>query len=457
MPVGQQSRIGPVTFGPYYPENLPFGIGQGYEWARDNWNTPAMQGVRHPWPVYKPGTTETTPFGDIWNGTGKMMGEGIAAIPAATWEGTKALGNFFGIGPGPLPEGNPPVPEVMLPPDPPTAPGVNPMEALFKGLAGTPTNISGGRVPQAGDYSRARTALEAAKPTELSGPDYTASRAFMEQTAPDMSDFISDDDKLMFVLNGLSKAGLGVADSDDLGEILFALGMGSLGGMGQHRAAMREDQSRLRGEMRDYNRGMAGFEGSAAEAAARTAEGNADRNQRYNTGLADFEAGVARDKNDQAWKMFELSQPKISGNHMITSKVGEDGNLNYSMTPLADPNMAMRMNLMLAGGGAPVNVAEAILGGQQIMGADPEVLGQMRAGLLQKYQELLADERIQETIMNMSGGGQIDIKHPDVERLLMMEMDSLIQQNDPQAYMSILNSLQQQQMMRGLAGSIPKW
>lgn len=458
MPVGRETQIGPIKFGPYYPENLPFGIGQGYEWARDNWETPAMRGVRHPWPLYRPGTTEATPFGDAWNGVGDMMGQGLVAAPTALWEGTKALGNVFGIGPAPAPEGDVgPGGEQEFVYRGEPAPALNPFETLLKGLGGQGKDFAGGRAPGSANYSRARAALEGAKPQTLSGPDYTSARSFMEQTAPDMTDLISEDDKMMFILNGLSKAGLGVANSDDLGEILFALGMGSLGGLGQHKAAMKDDQTRLRGEMREYNRGMAGFEGTAAEAAARTQEGNADRTQRYQTALADFESGVAANQNERDWKMFDLRQPKISGNHMITSRVGDKGDITYSTTPLGDPNLATRMSLMLAAGGPPVSVSEAILGGQQIMGADPETLAQMRQGLLTQYHALLADPQTQELIQNMSGSGMIDVKSPEITNQLMMQLDNLIQQNDPEAYMSILSALQTQQMYRGLAGSMPKW
>lgn len=453
MPVGNQYQVGPVKVGPFYPENLPFGIGQAFAGAKDNsWTTQdltdsaALQGLMHPWPLYRPGTTEQTPFGEHWNAAGEAM-----AVPLQSlWEGTKQLGNYFGVGGGQAPMEAPPA----APPASTPAPVSDPMTAsLMEALSGgRTTTMKGGKVPGPTDYSGVLQALDAARPGELAGPDFTTARDLYSSATPTKDNLISDQDKMAYILNGLSQAGLGVADSDDLGEILFALGMGSLGGWGQHKAAMKGDERIFEEQMREFNLQRAGFEGDAALQAARTAEGNEDRRQRYELGRAETQAGIARDQSDYSRMMFDLTSPKVTGDRMISSKVGEDGNVEYSITPLGDPDLLQKMQFMSLAGGPNVNVASSIIGGQLPPGVDPEMASQMRSSLMQKYQELLSSEEVQDALMNMSLGGQIDIKGPEATLYVMQLLDSQIQQNDPQAYYEMLNGLQMQQMFRGLAG-----
>lgn len=454
MPIGQEYKFGPVRVGPFYNENLPFGLGPGSEWLKNNvsMDSPAVQGAMHPWPWYMPGTDKRTPFGDAWGQVGEAMG----TVPAALWEGTKQLGNFFGVGPGPLPEGNPPVPEVMVNDTPAPEQRPDPFAALLNGLNGTPTTIAGGKVPGPVDYSRTRSALEAARPNAVSGPDYSKAREYLEGAKPTGAS-VTPDDKMFFILNGLSKAGLGAADSGDLGDILFALGMGALGGYGQYGGAMQEDRRRLQDQNREYAGQMAQFETGAADNEFKRQSQYEDQRQRYELGRADTEAGIARDGQSYAMDLFKLTSPKFDNGHIITGDVGSDGNLNYSMTPVMSPELGMKMKFLAAAGGTPVNVAQVLLSGQEIPGLDPETNAMMRAKILQDYQAMLADSDTQDMLLNMTGNGTIDIKSDDAMRLLMSKLDSQIQAGDPQVYSSILAALQQQQMLRALAGNVKPW
>lgn len=297
-----------------------------------------------------------------------------------------------------------------------------PMQSPLAGMFGGPAQIhkfSGPGLPayEAGpttDFSEAQTELDLAKPTQDKG--------------------LTDDDKLLYILGGLADSG--AIDSKNVGDLLFALGTGSIRGMGAFAKDKRTEEDANSREDRAYHGDKANVLASMAQASS------GERRENF------------RGQNDYNMKAFDLAQPKVSGNTVVTTDVGKD-KTTYNIQQLPDQQLQQAMTMMALAGNQPVSPSAAIFGGESL-GGTPEEEMQLRTFIGDLRMQVAQDKSFQDAIMqakinNVGGADKVNY-----EQMLDMYTDMALQKLDPQQYSALTAALSQRQTLRGLSGMFTK-
>lgn len=449
MPVGQKYQFGPLSVGPFYPENLPFGIGPAvqagaFSGPTDRQYDPALDGVK-PWrPPELPRGTQFQ--NDIW-AADRAVGDAIRGIPDMFK--LDYFNKDIGQDSGPTP----PVDVVKPPVNGPGDPAGDRFKSLLDGLGG-PTkmdiNLPAGFLPGGGDYSKTRAQLDAAAPDPYAPLDYTKARDWMAQAAPDGKGELTDKDKMLYVLSGLARGGMEAMGSGDIGQMLFAMGMGSLGGLGKYRDVELAEKRDIKKDQRAYALGMGGFEGDLIRGEGQRKDTQSAAKSQYHLGRASTEAQIAGQQSDNAWRRFSATQPKLENGYLMTSNVGKNGQVDYSMTSLPDPALKTKMAFLALGTKPTTNVSTHILAGKDIEGLDPTAQAAIRTTVMNKYQEVLASPEYQKMLTSMAMGGAGSKVDPT--ELAMMLVDQVLQANDPQLYSGVVDQMTRQHIFSGLGG-----
>lgn len=430
-----QYKLGPLAFGPMWPYADP--LGQQHQGPTQDLTQ--FLDPRHYYDQSLPDPNTTLPGAEDWlNAALQRAGSaafnspfaqdvGHAVRPAlsSVGEGINNAGMYFGL-PDTLGQHS------MMPPGllDRVTPGV-----ANRAQAAAQTNpmISALGPQGGGNLSFKGPALPTMTPAAHTNFDAANAELDLAKPGPDGSE-LKDEDKLLYVLGGL--ADTGALDAKSVGDLLFALGTGSIRGLGAFEKERRGEAAASAREDRAYHGQKAGVLADEAGVLGRENQQDAARQDEF------------------GMKRFELGQPKISGNAVVTTDVGKD-NTTYSVQQLPDQDFNRALGLMSAAGQQPTSPSGAILAGEDFGGAPEEALG-LRTFVLDLRQKVAASQEFRDAIAqvqmsNMGGADKVDYN-----AMLDMYTDVAMQRLDPNQYAQLMALMSQKQMMRGLSGMFSK-
>lgn len=474
MPVGNAYQFGPLTAGPFYPEYLPFGFGKAFGGVANNpYDTvnldptgDIMRGLTHPWPIYRPGTTQMTQFGRgnaiVGNGITNAVTGVAADAGQQLWDGAKADVNLLGQGLG-----------LMDPPEskfrfysagqtpaakPPQTEAPNPMMDMIKEMMGGANRTFTTSIP-----GMPHGAPLPPPPAYSPAPDVDASavRGAFAKAAPSKELPIDKADKFLYMLSALSDRGwnpkLGMGDN------ILQLAMAAMGVGGKIQDEKIKEEAMLRRDENAYNLKGAELEAGILRDQAGVNRDNANYKNNQATDIWRAQVGAnERDATEQRL-LWQALMPKISENAVTTYAPDGKGGYIGTTKVFNDKNQMGNLGLMAMASGAltkPTDVAMNVLDNNVpgLTQAEQAQLPRLQIAVQQMYGKMLPD--LAKEWATYNGGVPPDMSKPEVMTFMRQaaspRLNQMMQATMPELYNVLQQKMHQALMMKMFIPALTK-